>query len=835
MKRPTLHTIGDRGPEAVIPLDGELIPAALLLAEAESDDDLEEADSLDEQAREIRDAWREHSKSSLGNDYTWADEVYEDHVIVKKGKDYWSVPFSRSGSDITFDQDAAKKVEREWVDVSEAVVGDIWVNPIAEAEGEEPTGSEWDVAIIKAGASKNGKYYPAKMLAESVALFEGKPVLARSDDDHLKQRNKSVEKIVGWVDGIHFKNNAVRGRLHLSESAGGLRTLLIDAWKRGKKDLVGLSIVGAAKSMRPTTKNGRRLALVEGIRKVSSVDIVVDPSAGGEILDLVAADDGKEESVGLKALIEAIRKARPELVKELLAEASTEDVDELKKEAPDLSDKIAEAMALPEPKKDDPAKTEPKKDELVEADKDDKDEPELLSGTIARLTIREALEDTKLPDPVKTRIRKRFEAAPFAEQTLAEAVKDEIDAWADLEKNELVTRSEGSPRVTVGLEEAQKAKAALDGLFLNEAVELDGEKIRPYRSIRQAYIELTGDGANGHLTGRLPSEPTGKLGLTEANGGRAKLKLHEWDPDGELVLAEAITTATFDQILADSVTRQMVADYRRRDRVAELEPLVDKVPLSDVRTQRRVRYGGYGNLPTVAAGDPYGALSSPTDEEATYTPAKRGGTETINLEAIINDDLGAIRDVPRRLARAGSQTLHEFVLDFLRTNPNIYDGTALFVGGHNNLGSLALSTTSLAAARRRMRIQTEKDSSKRLGLVPKHLWVPTDLEELAYVLTQSDKKQGTADNDANFVKAMGLVPHVVDYWTDANNWFVNAEKGEVPLIELGFYGPEDPEIFTQDMPNVGSMFSNDQLTYKIRHWYGAAVVDFRGFDGSVVA
>jgi hypothetical protein len=40
-----------------------------------------------------------------------------------------------------------------------------------------------------------------------------------------------------------------------------------------------------------------------------------------------------------------------------------------------------------------------------------------------------------------------------------------------------------------------------------------------------------------------------------------------------------------------------------------------------------MRFGGYGNLPTVGQGAPYTALTSPTDEEATYAPAKRGGTE----------------------------------------------------------------------------------------------------------------------------------------------------------------------------------------------------------------
>ena len=61
---------------------------------------------------------------------------------------------------------------------------------------------------------------------------------------------------------------------------------------------------------------------------------------------------------------------------------------------------------------------------------------------------------------------------------------------------------------------------------------------------------------------------------------------------------------------------------------------------------------------------------------------------------------------------------------------------------------------------------------------------------------------------------------------------------KLPVIEIGFLdGQQDPELFMQDMPNVGSMFSNDQLTYKIRHIYGGNVLvdGFKGTTKAVVA
>jgi len=76
----------------------------------------------------------------------------------------------------------------------------------------------------------------------------------------------------------------------------------------------------------------------------------------------------------------------------------------------------------------------------------------------------------------------------------------------------------------------------------------------------------------------------------------------------------------------------------------------------------------------------------------------------------------------------------------------------------------------------------------------------------------------------------------VPIWSDANNWFLMADPADIVCIEIGFLdGKEEPEIFIQDMPNVGSMFSHDKLTYKIRHIYGGVNTDYRGADGNIVA
>lgn len=800
--------------------------------------------SLDEQSNRVRRAWRAQYRSPVGESNSYVIEVYPDHVVACIGEDNYSIPYSEKDDDIVFDTEKATKVERQWVTAEAASGSEFLVKDLSEADAD-PSGSRWAVRIIKAGTSKNRRRYSEKVLKEAASLFEGARVLARSDDEHIEGTNRSAKNVVGWITDVKFEKGALVGVLEVLESADWLRTMLLDAFKRGKPDIVGLSIVAEGRASK-VIENGQPVLDVEAITGVESVDVVYNPAAGGEIVKLVAADR-KEGSVDpLKHLIETLKAAKAEAYRSLVeayalleGQKPEETVAAIKETDEDLATKLEEALkAAPEGKPDDKAKEKAAKDEKVtEAAKDKADETsdeDKIPAGMSRIVVHHHLSETKLPEFVQKKIAKRYEGKTFVEAELTETIKDELDNWAEIEKQGLVRSSSGS-RVEVGVSEAQKGKAALDGFFLKEDVELDGEKVRRYRSFKEGYIDLTGDGArDGVITGQLPRTPSGRLGISEADNGRVRMRLSEVDEDGKVSLSEAIAVATFDQALGDSIRRAMVREYAEMP-LDSWRPLVDIVPAADFRTNRRVRRGGYANLPGVNEAAVYGALTSPTDEEATYAVTKRGGTETISLEAIANDDVGVIRTIPRALARAAAQTLHEFVFQFLNANPNIYDGQALFRAGNNNIGTVALSIPSLNSARIRMRKQADMSNSKRLGLVLKHLWVPLELEQLAGEVTGSNLKPGTADNDVNMVRKWGIDYTVVDYWTDVNNWYGTAEQSQVQLIELAFYGSETPELFEQSNPQVGSMFDSDQLKYKIRHIYSGAVIDFRGFDGSLVA
>lgn len=183
-----------------------------------------------------------------------------------------------------------------------------------------------------------------------------------------------------------------------------------------------------------------------------------------------------------------------------------------------------------------------------------------------------------------------------------------------------------------------------------------------------------------------------------------------------------------------------------------------------------------------------------------------------------------------KMNRAAKRTLSKFVLDLLKDNPVIYDTLALFHASHGNLGAAALSAATVAAGRLTMKAQTEKNSGDKLGIGPRYLWVPDDLEETAVDLFRRNTEQ-----NKNFVQSLSLQVMPVWYWTDANDWCLSADPADIPSVEVDFFsGDEEPSIFVQDSPTLGSMFSHDKLTYKIRHIYGATVTDYRGLYKGVV-
>ncbi|MBT5948433.1 MAG: hypothetical protein HOG94_12240, partial [Nitrospinaceae bacterium] len=212
------------------------------------------------------------------------------------------------------------------------------------------------------------------------------------------------------------------------------------------------------------------------------------------------------------------------------------------------------------------------------------------------------------------------------------------------------------------------------------------------------------------------------------------------------------------------------------------------------------------------------------------------GIEDLTWEMIQNDDMGSIRMIPQRLARAAQRTLNNFVFDFISGNAAIYDSVALFHSTHgNNTSTDALTYANVISGIKSMGQQTfynESGVEVASQAQPKYLLHPTELLEEAFDVTQSSVKIVTNEDSTqpSVINRLGVEPLWVPEFTDANDWFLVADPALMDTIEIGFLNDQqDPELFIEDNPASGSPFNADKVRYKIRHVYGGAVLDFRGF------
>ncbi|WP_127088332.1 hypothetical protein [Aquabacter cavernae] len=638
------------------------------------------------------------------------------------------------------------------------------------------------VRIMRAGLSGNGNFYPDAALREGAPLFEGARVIVKGDAEHLASRGKDPRAVLGRLSGVSFVpgTGADTGTLEATwdvlDPADPMVTRLREAVSRGMGDLFGLSI-----DARATYQARKGVRHVGRFTRVNSVDLIVEPGAGGRVLDVLEADPNtttqQDEPMLRELLLKLLKKHRPAFLEGRADDQITD---------AELQEALSGAFAESGP----PIVAGVSRDDLTAA-------IQLLE---ARQTARDQVTRSTLPDEARTRVLEVLEArGTYVPADVTAAITAEqayVDRFSTAGR---VQGLGGVGRIQTGETRAEKTRAMLEAFF-----DPNHRDHRHARSIKSCYVAITGD---ERVTGQMRNCDEG-------------------------LMREALDSTSLDAVLGDSLTRRMVADYRTTSVYDVWRQLTGApVAIADFRKQQRTRFGGYGDLPAVAEGAAYVPVTSPTDEVAEYAVSKRGGTESITLEMIKNDDVSAVQRIPQRLARASKRTLSKFVLDFMRTNPVIYDTKALFHLDHGNLFTAALDATSYAAARLAMLKQAEAGSNDRLGIGPRNLWVPSDLEEKA-----ADLFRRNTNNDETFVQS--LKPNIIPvwYWTDANDWCVSADPLDIPTVEIGFLdGEEEPQIFVQDSPTNGSMFSNDKLTWKIRHIYGAAVADFRGLSKSVVA
>ncbi|KAE9819019.1 ClpP-like prohead protease/major capsid protein fusion protein [Escherichia coli] len=341
-----------------------------------------------------------------------------------------------------------------------------------------------------------------------------------------------------------------------------------------------------------------------------------------------------------------------------------------------------------------------------------------------------------------------------------------------------------------------------------------GDGIRQALMARAGFAEREQDNVYNGMTLREYA----RMSLTERGIG-----VSGYNPMQMVGMAFTHSTSDFGNILLDVANKAILQGWE--DAPETYEQWTRKGQLSDFKIAHRVGMGGFSALRQVREGAEYKYVTT-GDKQATIALATYGELFSITRQAIINDDLNMLTDVPMKLGRAAKSTIADLVYAILTSNPKIStDNVNLFdKAKHANvLESAAMDVASLDKARQLMRVQ--KEGERHLNIRPAFVLVPTAMESVANQVIRSASVKG-ADINA------GIINPVKDFATviaeprlDDNSqttFYLAAAKG-TDTIEVAY-------LNGVDTPYIDQMegFSVDGVTTKVRIDAGVAPVDHRG-------
>ena len=260
---------------------------------------------------------------------------------------------------------------------------------------------------------------------------------------------------------------------------------------------------------------------------------------------------------------------------------------------------------------------------------------------------------------------------------------------------------------------------------------------------------------------------------------------------------------------------------------------------SDRAFEEEVMLSGFANAQVKAEG------SGVSFDEAQETFTARYTHETVALAFAITEE--AIEDnlydrlasrYTKALARSMAQTKQvkavNPLIQGLPTTDNFDsgDGVSLFNTAHptiagtvkNTLTTQAdLNETSLEQSLIDIAAMTDERGLKIAARGMKMI-IPSELQFTAERLMKSDKRVGTADNDTNAIRSMGMVPQgyvVNNFLTDTDAFYITTD---VPNGMKYFQRAAIKTAMEGD-------FDTGNVRYKARERYSFGVSDFRGIFG----
>ena len=251
--------------------------------------------------------------------------------------------------------------------------------------------------------------------------------------------------------------------------------------------------------------------------------------------------------------------------------------------------------------------------------------------------------------------------------------------------------------------------------------------------------------------------------------------------------------------------------------------------VSDFKTVTSYRLVGKDQYEQVAPG---GELKHGTLGEETYSNKADtyGLMLAIDRRDIINDDLGAITTVPRKLGRGSGLKINDvFWTAFMNNAAFFAVGNKNFISGADT----ALGIDGLTKGEVTFMDLVDSDG-KPTGVMPSILLVPTALSAVGTQLYKSVEMRDTTANtkfpvanphQGKFrIEVSRYLSNALYTGNSAKAWYLLADPSDLPVIEMAFLnGQEAPTIETSDAD-----FSQLGVRMRGYHDFGVALQDPRG-------
>lgn len=431
-------------------------------------------------------------------------------------------------------------------------------------------------------------------------------------------------------------------------------------------------------------------------------------------------------------------------------------------------------------------------------------------------TIREAVKAERVRVEEIYAMCRRFEMQDMAAKMVSDGVTLDHARAIILEKIAEKSAAQAAPAyrppITVVKEERDKFRsAAEDSIILRSGMNMKIETPAP------GAEELRG------FTLRELAREALRIGGHRIHGNSMEL------------VGRALTTSDFPYILANVANKSLFAGWEGANETWSVWCATGSV--SDFKTHYSVRAGEYSDLEEIPEETEY-KYGTRAETRESYAIATYGKMFALSRQAIINDDLGALTNVPAGHGEAAARKIGDLPYAVLTGNAAMGDGVALFdAATHKNLvahgSGAAPGVNTIAAAFLAMGTQKDLSGLRRLNIVPVFFIGPRNLQATAEIffntMQYSDSNTIATDSSLastrNNIYAGNVLTRVydarLDDATDSVAWYLAAAKGKTITVFF-LDGVQTPYMETKQGWSV------DGVEWKVRIDAGAKALDYRG-------